>query len=137
MIYQSMTVISLSTYNAIAQNEPGNALKRLGEMLGINESPEFPIASPSNSINTSPLGSDGGTDGPDISLVSQSYDEEEFSDHIVGEVTNNGTALARYVEITASFRDPAGQITGTSFTYADPNEIQPGDSSPFEKRTRD
>jgi hypothetical protein len=64
-------------------------------------------------------------------LFSQRYNEEQFSDQIVGEVSNNGTAPAEYAEITVSFYDANGQIVGTEFTYADPSTIAPGEKSSF------
>jgi hypothetical protein len=68
----------------------------------------------------------------DIVLLSQRYNNEEFSDKIVGEVLNNGTSTAEFVEITASFYDSNGLIVGTESTYADPSTIEPGNKSPFE-----
>jgi hypothetical protein len=68
----------------------------------------------------------------DIILLSQRYNQEQFGDNIVGEVENNGTATADFVQITASFYDLNGQIVGSEFTYADPSSIEPGSRSPFE-----
>jgi hypothetical protein len=68
---------------------------------------------------------------PDISLVSQRYIEESFSNQIVGEVLNNGTEAAEFVEATASFYDANGQIVGTEYTFADPSTVQQGTKSPF------
>ncbi len=68
----------------------------------------------------------------DIILLSQRYNDEEFSDKIVGEVLNNGTSTAKFVEITASFYDSNGLLVGTERTYADPSTIEPNNKSPFE-----
>ena len=68
----------------------------------------------------------------DIVLISQRYNNEEFSDKIVGEVLNNGTSTAEFVKITASFYDANGLLVGTEMTYADPSTIEPGSKSPFE-----
>lgn len=68
----------------------------------------------------------------DIILLSQRYNNEEFSDKIVGEVLNNGTSTADFVKITASFYDANGLLVGTEMSYADPYTIEPGSKSPFE-----
>ena len=68
----------------------------------------------------------------DIILLSQRYNDEEFSDKIVGEVLNNGTSLAEFVEITVSFYDSNGLLVGTESSYADPSTIEPNNKSPFE-----
>ncbi|HZD35624.1 MAG TPA: FxLYD domain-containing protein [Nitrososphaeraceae archaeon] len=68
----------------------------------------------------------------DIILLSQRYNQERFSDTIVGEVENNGTATADFVQVTVSFYDSNGQIVGREFTYADPSTVEPGMRSPFE-----
>ena len=60
------------------------------------------------------------------------YNQEQFGDNIVGEVENNGTVTADFVQITASFYDVNGQIVGSEFTYADPSSIEPGSRSPFD-----
>lgn len=67
----------------------------------------------------------------DISLQSQRYIEESFSNQIVGEVINNGSEVAEFVEATASFYNALGDIVGTSSGFADPETIQPGMKSPF------
>lgn len=68
---------------------------------------------------------------PDISLESQRYIEESFSNQIVGEVINNGNEVAEFVEATASFYNALGDIVGTSSGFADPETIQAGMKSPF------
>lgn len=69
--------------------------------------------------------------GPNIVLLSQRYNDEQFSDQIVGEVSNNGTSPAEFVEATVSFYDGSGQIVGTESGYADPTTLQPGSRAPF------
>jgi hypothetical protein len=68
---------------------------------------------------------------PDLSLVSQRYVEESFSNEIVGEVISNGSEVADFAEATASFYDANGQIVGTEYGFADPSTVQPGMKSPF------
>jgi hypothetical protein len=74
------------------------------------------------------LASPQSSQGPDITLLSQRYNE----DSLVGEVTNNGTAIAEFVKVSASFYDDNGNIVGREFTFADPHTLNPGDRSPFE-----
>lgn len=71
-------------------------------------------------------------DGKNLVLLSQRYNNEEFGDRIVGEVLNNGTTRAEFVELTASFYDQNGALVGIESTYADPSTIEPGNKSPFE-----
>jgi len=68
----------------------------------------------------------------DIVLLSQRYNQEQFSDTIVGEVENNGTETAEFVQVSVSFYDSNGQIVGREFTYTDPSTVEPGMRSPFE-----
>ena len=63
-------------------------------------------------------------------MIGYDVPEEQFLDRIVGEVSNNGTAPADYVEPTVSFYDGSGQIVGTKSGYADPHTIQPGSKAP-------
>ena len=64
-------------------------------------------------------------------MIGYDVPEEQFLDRIVGEVSNNGTAPADYVEATVSFYEGSGQIVGTKSGYADPHTIQPGGKAPF------
>jgi hypothetical protein len=66
-----------------------------------------------------------------ILLESQEYEKGMFGDEIIGELTNNGTDTADFVQVTATFHNAAGNIVGTDFTYTDPSSIQPGDTVPF------
>jgi hypothetical protein len=51
---------------------------------------------------------------------------------IVGEVENNGTQSASFVQISATLYDSNNQVIGTGFTYAKPSTIEPGMKAPFE-----
>lgn len=73
-----------------------------------------------------------GSNEADIILLSQRYNQEQFGDTIVGEVENNGTGTADFVQVSVSFYDSNGQIVGREFTYADPSTVEPGMRSPFE-----
>lgn len=63
--------------------------------------------------------------------MSQRYNEEEFSNEIVGEVENNGTEPVEFVQVTANFYDGNGGIVGTESTYSDPSDLGPGMKAPF------
>ena len=52
--------------------------------------------------------------------------------HIVGELKNNGASTSTYVMIVATYYNSAGTVIGTSYTYAELDEINVGATSPFE-----
>lgn len=52
--------------------------------------------------------------------------------HLVGEVTNQGTTAANYVQVAAAFYDGSGKIVNTSFSFTRDTNIAPGQTSPFE-----
>jgi hypothetical protein len=55
-----------------------------------------------------------GANEAEIVLLSQRYNQEQFGDTIVGEVENNGTGTADFVQVSVSFYDSNGQIVGES-----------------------
>jgi hypothetical protein len=69
--------------------------------------------------------------GPDIELLSARFINDRLGGEIVGEIINNGTADAQFVEALATFRDSAGTVIGTSFGFADPHQVAAKDSAPF------
>ena len=52
--------------------------------------------------------------------------------HVIGEVENNSPIIAEFVKIIGTFYDDSGTVVGTSSTYADPNDIDPGEKAPFD-----
>src|SRR5918995_5466656 len=60
-------------------------------------------------------------------LLSQRYND----DRIIGEILNNGTETADFVEIVASFYDANGQIVGTESGFTDPYTLNTGNKAPF------
>lgn len=70
--------------------------------------------------------------GGNFILMSQRYDEKEFSNEIVGEVENNGAEPVEYVKVAVTFYDGRGNIVGTQNNYAFPSDLAPGMKSPFE-----
>jgi hypothetical protein len=51
--------------------------------------------------------------------------------HVVGEVVNNNSFDAEYVEITGTFFDQAGNVLASDFTYSCLDTIPAGGDSPF------
>ena len=45
---------------------------------------------------------------------------------------NNSPIIAEFVKIIGTFYDDNGNVVGTSSTYADPTEIDPGEKAPFD-----
>jgi len=88
-----------------------------------------PNLSDSNQENTARL--TAGNDEADIILLSQRFNQEKFSDFIIGEVENNGTGAADFVQVSSSFYDINGGIVGRELTYADPSTVEAGMRSPF------
>jgi hypothetical protein len=78
----------------------------------------------SENVNASP-------GGGNIVLLSQRYDEKEFSNEIVGEVENNGTDPVKYVKVAVTSYDGRGNALGTANNYAYPSDLAPGMKSPF------
>ena len=66
----------------------------------------------------------------DMVLLSQNYNNKGFVDEIVGEILNNGTDIAKSVEISAAFYNDSG-IIGSESSRLDPTTINPGDRSVF------
>jgi hypothetical protein len=60
---------------------------------------------------------DASPGGGNVILLSQRYNEEEFSNEIVGEVENNGTEPVEYVKVAVTFYDGS--------------DLAPGMKSPF------
>jgi hypothetical protein len=74
---------------------------------------------------------DASPGGGNVILLSQRYNEEEFSNEIVGEVENKGTEPVEYVKVAVTFYDGSGNVVGTENTYANPSDLAPGMKSPF------
>jgi len=50
---------------------------------------------------------------------------------MVGEIKNNSDEEVTFVQITATFYDENGIVIGTSYTYTDPTDINPGRTAPY------
>jgi hypothetical protein len=68
----------------------------------------------------------------DLMLLSQNYDNERFGDRLVGELLNNGSETAEFVQVSASFYDEEGAFLGTSSGVTQPSSIPPGARAGFE-----
>ena len=66
----------------------------------------------------------------DMILLSQNYNSNVFADEIVGEILNNGTGIAKSVEISAIFHNDSG-IVGYESGRPDSTTISSGDRSVF------
>lgn len=52
--------------------------------------------------------------------------------HIVGEVQNNGSETAKFIEVSATLYDSNNKVIGTESTFTKPSDIEPGQKAPFE-----
>ena len=52
--------------------------------------------------------------------------------HIVGEVQNNGSEPAQFVEVSATLYDGNNKVIGTGSAFTKPENIDPGQKAPFE-----
>ncbi|HEX5891888.1 MAG TPA: FxLYD domain-containing protein, partial [Nitrososphaeraceae archaeon] len=64
--------------------------------------------------------------------VGDSYYDSIDSAHVVGEVTNNGPGVSHYTKISGTFHDDQNKTVATGFTYTDPNDLELGQSAPFD-----
>ena len=68
-----------------------------------------------------------------LKILSHSASIDDLGYHkIVGEVKNGGTKEATYVKVVCTYYGAGGKVIGTSLTYTDPDDIDAGDSAPFE-----
>lgn len=52
--------------------------------------------------------------------------------HVNGEVVNNGTAIAHYVEVYYTIYDTDNKVLDSGSVYTRPTDVSPGDVAPFE-----
>jgi len=59
--------------------------------------------------------------------------QEDFESDIkfLGEIKNTGNATARFVKITFTTKNTAGNVIGTDFTYVNSTDLSPGQTSSF------
>ena len=64
--------------------------------------------------------------------VGDTFYDSISSAHVVGEVTNNGPGVSRFTQVSGTFYDNQGKTVATEFTFTDPQDLQPGQSAPFD-----
>jgi hypothetical protein len=52
--------------------------------------------------------------------------------HLVGEVTNQGSQKAAFVKVSGAFYNSSNSVVAADFTYTDPQDLEPGQTAPFE-----
>lgn len=67
----------------------------------------------------------------DMVILSQNYLGKFYSDELVGEILNNGTATIKAVEMTAIFYDDEDDIIGNERSGTSPYTINPGETASF------
>jgi len=68
-----------------------------------------------------------------LKILSQThYIDSVDAYHVVGEVENNSSKTASYVEIIGTFYDANGTVVGTSFTFTEPHDLASGAKAPFD-----
>ncbi len=67
-------------------------------------------------------------------IVGEITVQEDFEGDIkfLGEIQNTGDATARFVKITFTMKNAAGNVIGTDFTYVNSTDLSPGQTSSFE-----
>lgn len=50
----------------------------------------------------------------------------------VGEVTNQGDQITKFVEVAGAFYNDQNQVVAVGFSYTDPSDLSPGATAPFE-----
>jgi hypothetical protein len=64
--------------------------------------------------------------------VGESFTDSIDNYHIVGEVTNQGGQVTKFVKIGGAFYNDQNQLVAVGFSYTDPSDLSPGVTAPFE-----
>ena len=64
--------------------------------------------------------------------VGDSFTDSIDNYHIVGEVTNQGDQITKFVEVAGAFYNDQNQVVAVGFSYTDPSDLSPGATAPFE-----
>lgn len=76
---------------------------------------------------------DSGSIQQGLQITSNSSHIDDIGDlHVVGNIQNTGTAASSNTEVFATFYDSNGRVVDTGITYANPDTIVSGGSSPFD-----
>lgn len=57
--------------------------------------------------------------------------------HLVGEVANNSQSTVEYVKLIVSYYSAGGALVATDYAYTEMDEMEPGETSPFDILTID
>ena len=52
--------------------------------------------------------------------------------HIIGEVENKSPIVVEYVKVIGTLYDNNNKVVGTSFTFTEPTDLEPGEKAPFD-----
>jgi hypothetical protein len=70
---------------------------------------------------------------PSLKLsVGNSHLDDTGAYHIVGEVTNQGSQKATFVKVSGAFYNSSNVVVAADFTYTDPQNLESGQTTPFE-----
>jgi hypothetical protein len=98
------------------------------------------IPSENKGRNTKSLQFKEYTDNPSSSplyIVSHSVQKDfDKSYTVVGEVKNNGSVIAHYVEIISTLYNADNQTLDSIFAFTNPTDLTPGQSAPFDLSLR-
>jgi hypothetical protein len=64
--------------------------------------------------------------------VGDSFTDSIDTYHVVGEVTNQGDQITKFVEVAGAFYNDQNQVVAVGFSYTDPSDLSPGATAPFE-----
>ena len=64
--------------------------------------------------------------------IGESFTDSIDNYHIVGEVTNQGDQVTKFVKVAGSFYNNQNQIVAVGLSYTDPHDLNPGVTAPFE-----
>ena len=60
-----------------------------------------------------------------------SLDDNTGTYNVVGKVTNQGSQKATIVKVSGAFYNSSDAIVAAAFAYTDPQDLEPGQTTPF------
>ena len=64
--------------------------------------------------------------------VGDSFTDSINNYHVVGEVTNQGNQVTKFVKVAGAFYNDQNQLVAVGSSYTDPSDLGPGVTAPFE-----
>ena len=64
--------------------------------------------------------------------VGDSFTDSINNYHVVGEVTNQGDQVTKFVKVAGAFYNDQNQLVSVGSSYTDPSDLSPGATAPFE-----